>query len=65
MKKFKAMVIEYNNGIETGHRKYKSLPKAWMDAETKNLTDPECIAKHRYFKVVELKRKQDAMDFIA
>lgn len=65
MKKFKAMVVEYKDGVEVGHRRYKSLEKAWMDAENKNATDPACIAKHRYFKVVELKRKKDAMDSIA
>jgi len=64
MKKVKAIVIEYNDGVETGHRKYKSLEKAWMDAETKNMTDPECISKHRFFKAVKVERKKDAMDSI-
>ena len=59
------MVIEYNKGVETGHVKYKSLSKAWMDAEHKNTTDPKCIQKLRYFQVVEIKRKKDAMDDIA
>ena len=65
MKKFKAVVVEYRDGIEVGHRKYKSIEKAWMDAESKNTTDPECISKHRYFQVVEIKRKKDAMEHIA
>ena len=65
MKKFKAMVIEYKDGIEVGHRKYKSLEKAWMDAERKNTSDPECISKHRFFKAVKVERKKDAMDSIA
>lgn len=64
MKKFKAIVVEYKDGLEVGHRKYKSLEKAWMDAEKKNTTDPECITKHRYFQVVEIKRKKDTMDSI-
>lgn len=65
MKKFKAMVVEYKDGLEVGHHRYKSLEKAWMNAEKKNTTDPECIAKHRYFQVVEIKRKKDAIDSIA
>ena len=65
MKKFKAVVVEYKDGIEVGHRKYKSIEKAWMDAESKNTIDPECISKHRYFQVVEIKRKKDAMEHIA
>jgi hypothetical protein len=44
MRKFKAMVVEYQDGVEVGHRKYKSLEKAWMDAERKNTTDPTCLA---------------------
>ena len=65
MRKFKAMVVEYQDGVEVGYRKYKSLEKAWMDAERKNTTDPACLAKHRYFKVVEIKRQKNAMDYIA
>jgi hypothetical protein len=65
MRRVKAIVVEYKDGIEVGHRKYKSLEKAWMDAERKNTTDPLCLAKHHYFKVVEVKRKKDAMDYIA
>ena len=65
MKKFKAMVVEYKDGVEVGHRRYKSLEKAWMDAERKNTSDPECIAKHRYFQVIEIKRIKDAMGYIA
>ena len=65
MRRCKAIVIEYNRGVETGHVKYKSLTKAWMDAETKNTTDPLCIQKLRHFQVVQIKRKKDAMDFIA
>ena len=64
MKKFKAMVVEYKDGVEVGHRRYKSLEKAWMDAERKNTTDPACISKHRFYKVVEVKRKRDTMDSI-
>lgn len=64
MKKVRAIVVEYNDGVETGHRKYKSLEKAWTDAETKNTTDPSCISKHRFYKVVEVKRKRDTMDSI-
>lgn len=64
MKRVKAIVVEYNDGIETGHRKYKSVEKAWTDAETKNTTDPACISKHRFYKVVEVKRKRDTMDSI-
>lgn len=65
MKKFKAMVVEYKDGVEVEYCRYKSLEKAWMDAERKNTSDPACLAKHRYFKVVELKKKKDAMDSIA
>ncbi len=64
MKKYKAVVIEYNKGVETGHRKYKSVEKAWMDAERKNTTDPLCIQKLRYCQVVQLKRTKDSMNFI-
>lgn len=65
MRKIKAVVVEYNNGVETGHTNYKSIEKAWMDAETKNTTDPACLAKHRYFKVVQIKKKKkDTMDSI-
>ena len=64
MRRFKAVVVEYNKGIETGHRKYKSLAQAWMDAEYKNTTDPLCIQKLRYFKVIEIKKNKDAMDSI-
>ena len=40
MKKVRAIVVEYNKGVETGHIKYKSLTKAWMDAERKTLWIP-------------------------
>lgn len=65
MKKVKAIVVEYNKGIETGHRKYTSLQKAWLEAEEKNATDPMCIKKLRFFKVIEVKRNKSAMDSIA
>ena len=65
MKKFKAIVIECRDGVEVGHRRYKSLEKAWMDAELKNTTDPECLSKHRHFRVVELKKNKEAMNSIA
>ena len=64
MRKFKAVVIEYNDGEETSRTKYRSIEKAWTEAEEKNTTDPLCVSKHRFYKVVELKRKKDAMDSI-
>ena len=64
MKKCKAIVIEYNKGVEIGHRKYKSLAKAWTDAEYKNTTDPLCIQKLRYFQVVQINKVKDSMNFI-
>jgi hypothetical protein len=36
-----------------------------MAAEKMNTTDPECISKHRYFQVVEVKKDKNAMDYIA
>ena len=65
MKKFKAIVVECRDGVEVGYRKYKYLEKAWMDAELKNTTDPECLSKHRHFRVVELKKNKEAMNSIA
>ena len=55
MKNIKAIVIEYKDGSEVGRQRYKSLAKAWMAAEKMNTTDPECISKHRYFQVLEVK----------
>jgi hypothetical protein len=65
MKNIKAIVIEYKDGSEVGRQRYKSLAKAWMAAEKMNTTDPECISKHRYFQVVEVKKDKNAMDYIA
>ena len=65
MKKVRAIVVEYNKGVETGHIKYKSLTKAWMDAERKNTTDPMCIQKLRFYKVIKVTKKENAMDNIA
>lgn len=65
MKKVRAIVVEYNKGVETGHIKYKSLTKAWMDAERKNTTDPLCIQKLRFYKVIKVAKKENAMDNIA
>lgn len=65
MKKVRAIVVEYNRGVETGYRKYKSLEKAWMDAEKKNTTDPMCIQKLRFYKVTKVTKKENAVDNIA
>ena len=64
MKRTKAVVVEYNNGVEMSKKKYKSIEKAWMDAEYKNITDPLCIEKLRFFKVERVKSKT-AIDNIA
>lgn len=58
MKKVKAIVVEYNNGVETGHRKYKSLTEAWMDAERKNTTDPLCLKRQRFFRVIDIRKEK-------
>lgn len=65
MKNIKAIVIEYKDGSEVGRHRYKSLAKAWIEAEKMNTTDPECISNHRYFQVVEVKKDKNAMDYIA
>ena len=65
MKKPKAVVVEYNRGVETGRQKYRSIEKAWMDAERNNITDPLCIQGLRFFKVEKIKSKRNAIDSIA
>lgn len=58
MKKVKAVVIEFRNCQEVGHRKYKSIEKAFMDAERKNITDPLCLEGKRFFKTEVIKKTE-------